>query len=462
MANPDHISWISEGVDKWNARRRRVPFVPDFSGAKGTLVYVTGLVLDGADLSDANFDGSPQLGVDFRGANLSDASFAGALLSGARFHRSILTNANFADAYLTGFTGSVVMGQPTHFDPANLTDATLTGANFVRANLTGAVLGGSKLWESILFPQHRVLEQYDIGADRLTNIAGLMQAIKVLNQKYAEDCPSENVLLYFRGESKSAEASQEWVLSPAVKRGGFADFEGAMLTELMASHPEEFAGSPSALSQWVLAQHHSLKTRFLDVTKNPLVGLYFACEEDAECDGNLHVFAVPGAMVKPFNSDTVSIISNFARLPSSDQEMLLGKVANSSAKVGEDYPSIMGKLYQLIQEEKPGFEKRIDPRDFYRVVVIEPQLSSARVRAQSGAMLASAFHERFERSLLEQIENVSVYGHYTLTIPSGDVKRNIAEELHLLQIRRPNLFPSLDETSVEITQRYGTQLQRIS
>lgn len=33
MANPQHIKWLLEGVDKWNARREREVFVPDFEGA---------------------------------------------------------------------------------------------------------------------------------------------------------------------------------------------------------------------------------------------------------------------------------------------------------------------------------------------------------------------------------------------------------------------------------------------
>ena len=96
-----------------------------------------------------------------------------------------------------------------------------------------------------------------------------------------------------------------------------------MLNELMSRQPEAFSGLTSAFSQWVLAQHYGLKTRLLDITRNPLVALFNACEEDGEKDGRLHVFAVPSDLIKSFNSDTVSIIANFAKLRHAEQNLLL-------------------------------------------------------------------------------------------------------------------------------------------
>ena len=33
MANPEHIKWLLEGVEAWNARREQNPFRPDLEGA---------------------------------------------------------------------------------------------------------------------------------------------------------------------------------------------------------------------------------------------------------------------------------------------------------------------------------------------------------------------------------------------------------------------------------------------
>ncbi len=259
---------------------------------------------------------------------------------------------------------------------------------------------------------------------------------------------SDEIVLYFRGEPKCYKKLRPSVMrTPHESRG---DSEREMLRDLISRQPDEFNRMTSALAQWMLAQHHSLPTRFLDVTKNPLIALFFACEEEDQYNGTLHIFAVPRSLIKPFDSDTVSVIANFAKLSLHEQELLLGRSdpPNNKHRSQSDYSEAMRRLYQSIRVEKSYFDERIDPRDFYRVFVLEPQQSFERIRTQSGAFIASAFHERFEGDeiTLKWNRDIPAYAHFTPTVPS-ERKCGLLKDLQRLNITRETLFPGLDESA---------------
>ena len=228
----------------------------------------------------------------------------------------------------------------------------------------------------------------------------------------------DSIVLYFRGESRFS-----WELRPSLMRvcpaghTPFRSVEAEMLNDLMTRQPESFGGLTSAIMEWVFAQHHGLRTRLLDITRNPLVALFFACVDDDDSDGRIHVFAVPSSLVKRFNSDTVKCVANFAKLSRGHQNMLLGKTEDDApgdvfpagvdgiARGLDSFAQAKSEFHSIIQSESPYLKERLDIRDLFRVFVLEPQQMFPRIRAQSGAFLMSAFHDRFERVGASQVES---------------------------------------------------------
>ena len=464
MANQVHIKWLLEGNEKWNARRDSHSFRPDFSFSdiyenfrKASKLDHNGRIpLNRFNLSDANFNGAILKNVNLIETNLTGARMGVKSLDGTSFSETDLTGAQFGTWFFEGM---------------NFGYATLKDTNFTHAELTGADLTGSQLWEAKLFSERStaVKSNPEIDAGRT------IECVTDLIQKCFEiRSRSEGMALYFRGER-----DYRWTLHPSVMRpshdGSFKlrNKEGDMLRDLISKRPEDFSDTTSALEQLVIAQHHGLKTRLLDVTRDPCVAMFSACDDRDpagmshrnDIDGELHVFAVPHTLVKSFDSDTISIISNFAKLERDYQGLLLGKTIEAIFGEGRDtgfkplYTEGMRRLYHFIRQEKPQFEKIIDPKDFFRVFVVEPKQSFERIRSQEGAFLISAFHERFEREeVLKNTQSVPIYDHFRFIVP-GDKKKAILDQLELLSVTRETLYPSLDETAIAITTRVDPPLE---
>ena len=454
MSNPADVSLFEQGVDAWNAvlehrlyggrsDSRDTRHAADLSGESlghragrrwgdtdhtatfDTLISYPQAEFGWCDLRGTDFSAFA-LGYDFRAANFYQANLQNANLSGAD-----LQNARFRFADLRG---------------AALRGARLDRAELAYTDLIGADLAGTSPWRALLF--RRELPDNNFAGPGNSTVGSVSDLIEVCSDLRQQNT-ARSLRFYFRGEARL------WRLRPSVMRSlRLRNAEGHMLTELITSRPHDFSNVGHAIDQWVLAQHHGLQTRLLDVTRNPLVALFFACESlvSTQADGRLHIFAVPPSLVKPYNSDSVSIVANFAKLSFSEQSTLLGKRRESTW----DYKGAMRKLYHFIGDEKPHFSERIDPRDLFRVFVVEPKHSFEKIGVQSGAFLVSAFHERFERETISRCYcGTPVYEHFTLTIPTS-AKPKIIEELRLLNITRDTLFPSLAEAANAATVRQLT------
>lgn len=448
MANQQHLEWFLSGAGFWNERTKTPSGLLDLSNEN--LGYR--LVNKYGERKVPSY-----ANIDLRLTDLRNSSFIlpnmpnfnpGLDLRNAKFQHGITKNTVFFNADLSGAT----------FAQANLKDADFSGANldgvtFFGADLSGAKLTAARPWRSHILHDLGLNTQGLIDSKRVTSVSDFVSICKSLKNVY--EAESQTIQFYFRGQSST------WKLRPSIMRSQvFRSYEGEMLKEAMTRRPEDFIGAHSALSQWVLAQHHGLKTRLLDLTRNPLVALYYACTEKEtglSSTGVIHVFVFPGLFVKTFEDDSISVVANFAKLSPWEQDLLLGKrrIRIPNSQIGgvrrSDYDKALLHLVRLIGQEKPRFGDALDPRDLFRVFVVEPQQSFERIRAQAGAFLISAFHERFEHQWVQQrIARFPDYHHYMIEVPS-EQKSEILIDLDMLGISRESMFPSLDESTQAIT-----------
>ena len=456
MADLKHVTWLLEGVDSWNSRRKENDFAPNLSR-----IDLKGEYLKAGRNNQLDQNGN----VFLQGINLSGANLFQADLRLARLRDSDLTGANLT---LADLTGTFLDGADLRC--ANLTAAKIEGADLFDAKLIGADMTRTEPWTAHLFENPSEMTRFPTPElyREIRSIEDLLSARRELKEYYSRDNRRPitarqhreiieapfipDTRLYFRGVSRF------WPLRPSVMRlsnggeSGERYAEAELLVDLMSRRPGEFSGEDSAFAQLVLARHYGLKTRLLDISRNPLISLYHACNDDAAYSGRLHIFAVPRSMIKPFTSDTISIIANFAKLTNTEQDLILGRKWESDSGSGEptgdlEYKSVMRRLYHFIMQEKPYFEERIKLEDLFRVFVVEPRQSFDRIRAQAGAFLISAFHSRFERHRIRcWNKQIPVYDHYYLNIPY-DAKEKFLDELSFFNITHETVYPGLEESA---------------
>ena len=116
-----------------------------------------------------------------------------------------------------------------------------------------------------------IYNEVDINEENeIISVSDFIQKIKHLK----DNAEGASTVFYFRGQK-----AEFWDIEPSIFRNDMISIEHELMQIPLSKVPGEFRSFNSMFEIMTKYQHYGMCTRLLDLTTNPLVALYFACEE---------------------------------------------------------------------------------------------------------------------------------------------------------------------------------------
>ena len=254
--------------------------------------------------------------------------------------------------------------------------------------------------------------------------------------------PGETV--FYRGHS-----SANYRLLPSIMRTSeLKKGENRLYQEIQIRCPEEFLTCHSHLEKLVKMQHYGLPTRLLDITRNLLVAVYFACESHFDSYGEVILLATRDEAVKYPTSDIVTILASLAALRYDDKQQISNWINNPLITEMEFNQKISG-LIQEIHLEKPAFIPEIQKDDVQQNLIVCATKDNKRIVQQNGAFIICGLLK--DKVGLEEFRYRSNEKKILLFV---EKKRQILKELEACSISKATLFPEIERVSEYLKSAY--------
>ena len=284
---------------------------------------------------------------------------------------------------------------------------------------------------------------------------------------YSLDQDSQDGNIYYRGQGSLGRAP----IPTIYRKTQWINNEHRLYREMIMYNPNHFLKEQTTFDILAKMQHYELPTRLLDVTTNPLVALYFACES-VTSHGEVLLFDVLDEQVKYSDSDTVSVLANISKMKSPmDLSPLFEQVKDyclesdlanchscdyrfESCKAIENLNKnpLIEYLLHEIKSEKGYFKSNIYPSHLNNYsVIVTPKQNNDRLARQSGAFLLFGMKQEKTKCadispMLFREKSARKKKILRVIIPK-DCKEDIMENLERINIHQGILFPELDRVA---------------
>ncbi|MGN0633744.1 MAG: FRG domain-containing protein [Oscillospiraceae bacterium] len=196
--------------------------------------------------------------------------------------------------------------------------------------------------------------------------------------------------LYFRGQE-----AEFWDIEPSVFRNDMLSIEQKLMQIPLQKIPMEFKGLSTMFDIMTKYQHYGMCTRLLDLTTNPLVALFFACQ----IHGNEEYESEEGNIKKePYG--VIYYTNNYYPSQSTDKEV---KIVSALASYDLSKENTVGEVLERLRENqiidketKERWLQKEHLKEFINIIqnnyMVTPTYTNERLRKQSGVfLLASLF-----------------------------------------------------------------------
>jgi len=139
-------------------------------------------------------------------------------------------------------------------------------------------------------------------------ITRVVDFVKVINKiKWDANCD-----LFFRGHDKVIKNIEPSLYGREPWKNLW-EKEAEIYNDAIAHCPQEFVHCGNTIETLVKMQHYGIPTRILDVTRNALVALFFACWREPKKTGEVVIFNVPQKNILKLDSDRLLLLANLAK-----------------------------------------------------------------------------------------------------------------------------------------------------
>lgn len=252
-----------------------------------------------------------------------------------------------------------------------------------------------------------------------------------IRERMLQDGESET--LFFRGQCNSV-----WDIRPSIFRESLVSVESRIIKTAKSRVPSEFRECTSPFEELTKLQHYGLPTRLLDLTRNPLVALYFAC-----CSSEK---VVDNEGIEMYSDGVVYICSGYEESTDSFNSTVLAKIAQI------DFD---GETTLKLLKDKLGLTEELPAEAFIKILqgsaFVMPSYNNSRIIRQSGAFLITGSinicqdDEDIWNSVVSKcVRNLNEAIDVKRIIIPNEIKADILDELDLFNINESSLFPELE------------------